>query len=166
MENGRVMDSRTRKMVGHGAIVTALGLLAGFGLLMSLIGGFEVLPGTIVAFELPADPRAWARTHAGGIMNGLLIVAGALVIHAMAVPAAVARHLSWMLVGTGYANTLFYWGGMLSPSRALTIGDNRLGESNLAGVLGLLPAFVFAFVTLAAMAILAREAFREPAPDA
>lgn len=155
-----MMDQRQRKMVGHGAVVTVFGLLAGFGLLMSLIGGFEVVPGTILEFELPGNSGAWARWHAGGLMNGLLVIAGALVIHAMEIPERLAGRLFWMLVGTGYANTAFYIGGILSPSRALTIGDNRLGESNLAGVLGLLPAFVFAFITTAAMVLVAREAFR------
>jgi hypothetical protein len=152
-------------MIGHGAIVTVFGLLAGFGLLMSLIGGFEVFPGTILQLELPADPRAWARWHAGGLMNGLLVIAGALVIHAMEIPDRLAARLYWMLVGTGYANTIFYVGGILSPSRALTIGDNRLGESNLAGVLGLLPAFAFAFITTAAMIMIAVEAFRGRTSD-
>jgi hypothetical protein len=152
-------------MIGHGSVVTVFGLLAGFGLLMSLIGGFEVFPSTILEFELPADPRAWARWHAGGLMNGLLVIAGALAIHAMEIPDRLAARLYWMLVGTGYANTIFYIGGILSPSRALTIGDNRLGESNLAGVLGLLPAFVFAFITTAAMIMIAMEAFRARPSD-
>jgi hypothetical protein len=156
------MDQRLRRMVGHGAIVTVFGLVAGFGLLMSLIGGFEVLPGTLVPFDLPGDPRAWARTHAGGLMNGLLVLTGAVVLHAMRLNERTTARLYWMLVGTGYANTVFYWGGLLSPSRALTFGDNRLGDSNLAGIVGLVPAFVFAFVTTAAMLILAREAFRRP----
>jgi hypothetical protein len=156
------MNPRLRRMIGHGAIVTVLGLLAGFGLLMSLIGGFELFPGTLVPFDLPGDPRAWARTHAGGLMNGLLVMTGAVVLHVMPVSQRTTARLYWMLVGTGYANTVFYWGGLLSPSRALTFGDNRLGESNLAGIVGLVPAFVFAFVTTAAMLILAREGFRRP----
>ena len=153
------MDRRQRNMVGHGAIVSLLALLAGFGLLMELIGGFEVMPGTILAFDLPGDDRAWARTHAGGLMNGLLVFVGALLLWALQVPERTARHLAWMLVGTGYANTLFYWGGLLSATRALTFGDNRFGETSWAGVVGLAPAFLFAFVTLVAMVVIARHAF-------
>ncbi len=159
------MDQRQRKMVGHGAIVMIFGLVAGFGLLMSLIGGFEILPGTIIEFELPGDSRAWARTHAGGLMNGMLVIAGALVIWAMKLPEHTAKHLYWMLVGTGYANTIFYWAGMFAPGRALTFGDNRLGETSVAGILGLVPAFVFAFVAIAAMLMIASHAFRSYAPE-
>lgn len=154
------MNQRSRRMIGHGAIVMVFGLLAGFGLVMSLIGGFEVYPGRILSFEMPGDGSAWARTHVGGLMNGLMVMVGALVIHAMQIQERSARSLYWMLVGAGYANTIFYWAGMLAPSRALTFGANRLGESNLAGVLGLLPALLFAFVTLAAMLIFVRHAFQ------
>ncbi len=153
------MGIRERKMLGHGAVVMIFGLAAGFGLVMSLIGGFEVFPGFIVEFELPSDSRAWARAHSGGIMNGLLVIVGGLVIYALRVPKRAAGHLRWMLVGTGYANTLFYWGALFAPSRALTFGDNRLGETNLAGVIGLLPAFIFAFIVLIAMVIIAKHAF-------
>ena len=148
-------------MVGHGAIVTLLGLLAGFGLVMKLIGGFEILPGVLLEFELPGTAEGWARTHSGGLMNGLLVFAAALLLWALQLPERVAARLYWMLVGTGYANTIFYWGGMFAQSRALTFGDNRLGETSLLGIVGLAPAFVFAFVTTIAMVILARHAFAE-----
>lgn len=160
------MDERTRRMVGHGAIVIFIGLAAGFGLLISLIGGFEVFPGTILDFDIPGDTRAWARTHIGGLMNGMLVIIFALFIHAARLPARQAGQLFWMLVGTGYANTAFYWGGLFSPSRALTLGDNRLGETSIAGILGFLPALVFAAVLMIAMVIVARWAFtRESAHE-
>ena len=154
------MSGRERRMVGHGAVIMIFGLLAGFGLLMSLIGGFEVWPGTILVFELPGDASAWARAHAGGLMNGMMVMVGALLIWAMALDEPLAGRLYWMLVGAGYANTVFYYGGLLSATRALTFGDNSFGSTSVAGVIGLAPAFVFAFVTLIAMYWLAREAFR------
>jgi hypothetical protein len=153
------MKNQQRRMVAHGAVIILIALAAGFGLVISLIGGFEVFPGTIIEFGFPGDPGAWARTHAGGIMNGLLVIAGALVIHAMELPQKTGSRLFWMLVGTGYANTVFYWGALFAPSRAVTFGDNRLGETNLAGVLGFAPALVFAFITMIAMVILIRHGF-------
>ena len=158
------MDKRQRRMVGHGAVVTLLGLLAGFGLLINLIGGFEVLPGTIVEFSIPSDNAAWARTHVGGIMNGMLVMTGAFVLWGLQLPERTAFHLYWMLVGTGYANTVFYWGGMLSANRALTFGDNRFGETSLSGVIGITPALLFAFVTIIAMLIIARHALKDEPP--
>jgi len=153
------MKTQQRRMVAHGAIVILIALAAGFGLVISLIGGFEVFPGTIIEFGFPGDPGAWARTHAGGIMNGLLVITGALVTHAMDLPQKTASRLYWMLVGTGYANTAFYWGALFAPSHAVTFGSNRLGHTNLAGILGFAPALVFAFITMIAMVILIRHGF-------
>jgi len=153
------MKTQQRRMVAHGAIVILIALFAGFGLVISLIGGFEVFPGTIIEFGFPGDPGAWARTHAGGIMNGLLVITGALVTHAMDLPQKTASRLFWMLVGTGYANTVFYWGALFAPSHAVSFGSNRLGQTNLAGMLGFAPALVFAFITMIAMVTLIRHGF-------
>lgn len=155
------MQTQQRRMIAHGAIVILIALASGFGLVMSLIGGFEIFPGTILSFDIPGDASAWARAHVGGILNGLFVIAVALATHAMALPGNVASRLYWMLVGTGYANTLFYWGALFAPSRALTFGDNRLGETNIAGILGFGPALVFAIVAMIAMLILIRQGFSE-----
>lgn len=160
-----MMDTRQRRMVGHGTVVMFISLVAGFGLTMSLIGGFEIIPGTILEFEVPGDSGAWARAHTGGLMNGMLVFLGALLIYALCLPERPAFHLYWMLVGTGYGNTVFYWGALFAPNRALTFGDNRFGETNLAALLGFLPAFVFAFVAMAAMVILMVHAFRASDPE-
>ena len=157
------MKTQQRRMIGHGAIVMLIALFAGFGLVISLVGGLEVFPGTILSFTFPGETSAWARTHVGGLLNGMLVIVGALVIHAMDLPDKPASRLRWMLIGTGYANTAFYWGGMFAPSHAVTAGDNRLGDTNLAGVLGFLPAVVFMFLTIAAMVILVRQGFSKDA---
>ena len=154
------MDHRQRKMVAHGAIVLLFGLLAGFGLGMSLIGGFEIFPGWILQYDMPANSAAWARAHAGGLMNGLLVIIFALILYALSLPERLSYHFYWMLVGTGYANTIFYWGALFAPSRALSFGDNPLGETNIAGIIGLAPAFIFAFITTLAVIILAVHIFR------
>lgn len=104
------MQTQQKKMIGHGAIVIFIGLGAGFGLVMSLIGGFELLPGYILEFEVIGDTRAWARAHAGGIMNGLFVISVALLTHAMSLSSKAATQLYWMLVSTGYANTLVLLG--------------------------------------------------------
>lgn len=155
------MQQQQRKMIAHGAIVIFIGLACGFGLVMSLIGGFEILPTVIIPFEMFGDTSAWARAHVGGILNGIFVISVALLTHAMALPSKAATQLYWMLVGTGYANTVFYWGALFAPSRALTFGDNRLGETNIAGILGFGPALVFAIVAMIAMVIIIREGFSD-----
>jgi len=156
------MNKRELKMIGHGGIVMLIALLAGFGLVMELIGGFEIIPTYILPFDIPGDSAAWAKAHAGGIMNALLIYAVALLMHNIKFTEATAKKLSWMLIGTGYANTLFYWGGLFAGShRALTVGDNRLGETSLMGIIGYVPALIFAFVLLYATYLITKEVFQK-----
>ncbi|KZX77023.1 hypothetical protein A3715_12050 [Oleiphilus sp. HI0009] len=155
------MNALQKRMVGHGAIIMLIGLIAGIGLVMKLIGGFEIFPNYIVQFELFGSDRGWARAHAGGLMNGLMIFVVALLLWGLNAPERLEKKLFWMIVGAGYGNTMFYWGGMLSASRALTFGDNRLGETNIWGILGLVPALVFSFVSLYSFYVLARHAFSE-----
>lgn len=146
-------------MIGHSAIVIFIALLAGWGLAMSLIGGFEIFPGNILFFEIPGDSSAWARAHTGGLLNGLLVLAFAWVVSALDLAESKSFHIWWMIVGTAYANTIFYFAGILAPNRAITAGSNRLGEASLAGVIGFLPAAVFALVLMVAMVIIAGAAF-------
>lgn len=148
-----------RKMIGHAALILLVGMLAGVGLLVSLLGGMEVWPGTILPLQLPGKTDAWVRTHIGGMLNAFLIMLAALVLPVLGFDAGGARRLSWMLVGTGWANTLFYWAAIFSPNRALSFGDNRFGGASLAAVLGLAPALLFTVVSLVAVAMLARKAF-------
>ena len=153
------MNPRIRNMIGHSAIVIFIALLAGWGLAMSLIGGFEIFPGNILFFVIPGDSSAWARAHTGGLLNGLLILAFAWVLSTLDLNERKAFHIWWMIVGTAYANTIFYWAGIMAPNRAITAGSNRLGEASFAGVVGFLPAAVFALVLMLAMVIVARAAF-------
>ena len=109
--------------------------------------------------EIPGDSSAWARAHTGGLLNGLLVLAFAWVVSTLDLAERKSFHIWWMIVGTAYANTIFYWAGILAPNRAITAGSNRLGEASLAGVIGFLPAAVFALVLMVAMIIIARAAF-------
>jgi hypothetical protein len=146
-------------MVGQGAAVMLVGMSAGIGLLISLLGGIELIPGSIIEFGIPGSADAWVRAHIGGMMNGILIFIVALLIAPLGFAEAGAKRLYWMLVGTGWANTVFYWAALFAPNRALSIADNRFGESNLASIVGLVPALVFAVISLIAIFLLMRQAF-------
>ena len=153
------MDRLYLSMIGHGAIILFFGLLAGWGLVASLIGGLEIFPGYILEISLPGDSSAWSRTHTGGILNGLMVLVFALVLNTMKPGKKVGFQICWMVTGAGYANTIFYWGGMLSANRALSIGDNRHGEASIAGILGYIPALIFAAIIMIAVAMLGKIAF-------
>ena len=96
------MGSPYRAMIGHGLAIVFIGLLLGIGLLASLIGGLEPVPGNIVAFQLPGTPAAWARAHVGSLLNGVLIVVAALAAHHVGLAEKTRRRVTWMLLVTGY----------------------------------------------------------------
>lgn len=148
-----------KRMIGHGALILLVGMFAGVGLLMGLLGGVELLPGHIIALNVPGNPGAWARTHVGGMLNGMLIMLVAVLLPALDFDETASRRMFWMLAGTGWANTLFYWAALFAPNRALTFGDNKFGATNVAAVIGLMPALVFVIVSIVAVITLARRAF-------
>lgn len=151
--------SLQKKMIGQGAAVILVGMLAGLGLLMSLLGGLELIPGRITSFSVPGNTDAWVRAHVGGILNGMLVMLAAIAMAGVGVVDAAARRLYWMLVGSAWAFTLFYWAALFAPNRALSFADNRFGESNLASIVGLLPALVFTVIDIVAVFMLMRQAF-------
>src|SRR5579872_4621581 len=129
-------------MVAHGALILFIGMCAGIGLLVSLLGGVELVPGRILALSIPGKPDVWVRAHVGGMMNAFLIFLVALLIPGLGFAEKTAARLGWVLIGTGWANTLFYWAAMFAPNRAISFADNRFGASNLASIVGLAPALV------------------------
>lgn len=155
-----MFNALQKRMIGHGALMLIVALGAGLGLLISLLGGVELWPGHIVAIGLPSNSAGWARTHVGGILNALLVIVVALLVPGLGFAAAPARRLGLFMIGTGWANTLFYWASMWAPNRALSFGDNRLGESNWAAVIGVAPALVFVVLSIFAVGMVARQAWR------
>lgn len=155
-----MINTIQRRMIGQAALVLLVGMLAGFGLVISLVGGMEVWPGHLVILQLPGAPDAWVRAHIGGMMNAFLIMLGALALPVLNFDERGARRISWMLVGTGWANTIFYWAALMAPNRALTFADNRFGASNIAAVIGLVPALLFAVIAMVATYQIARQAWR------
>jgi len=153
------LNGLQKRMIGQGAAVLLIGMLAGIGLLISLLGGLELIPGTILEFSIPGQTDAWVRAHIGGMMNGFLILIVAPLIAPLGFADAAANRLFWMLVGTGWANTIFYWAALFAPNRALSFADNKWGESNFAAVIGLLPALIGVVISIIAVTQLMLQAF-------
>jgi hypothetical protein len=149
-----------KRMIAHGAAVTFIGMLAGLGLLLSLLGGIELIPGTITPLAIPGPTDAWVRAHVGGILNGILTIVVAIVMSGVGVVDAAARRVYWMIVGSAWAFTVFYWAALFAPNRALSIADNRWGPSNLAAIIGFVPALAFTVFDLIGVYLLMRAAFR------
>ena len=149
-----------RRLVAHAALILLVAMIAGIGLLMCVLGGLELWPGHIVPVTMPSTPAGWVRTHVGGMLNAILMMVIALLMPGLGFADVQARRIANFLIGTGWANTLFYWAAMWAPNRALTFGDNRIGPSNALSVIGLAPALLFAIISIVAIAMVARQAWR------
>lgn len=136
------------KLMGHAMYVLAIGLFAGFMLAFSLIGGLEIVPTFFIDIPVFGTTQGWVRAHGGGIMNGLMMLAFAFALPHCALAEGRSALYAKGIIFAGWANTIFYWFGNASGSRALSFSDNALGSSNLFGVIGYLLAVIGAFITL------------------
>lgn len=160
-----LFNALQKKMIGHAALILLVAMCAGVGLLISSIGAVELIPGKLIALDIPGNPGAWARTHVGGILNALLIFVIALLVPGLGFSQPAGKFLGGIMIGTGWANTLFYWAAMFAPNRALSFASNRFGSANLATVIGLAPALLFVVLSIVAVAMIAWNAF-QPEPSA
>jgi hypothetical protein len=60
-------------MIGHGILILFMALVAGMGLWMDLLGGFEFIPGTVTHFNVLGTSDGWAKAHRGTPMNSLMM---------------------------------------------------------------------------------------------
>jgi hypothetical protein len=142
------MQRFQKLMIGNGLLVIVVAMLSGFMLGFGLIGGLEIYPGKIVEMPYYGSTEGWARAHAGGLANGLMIIVVAMALPLIPLGAGMQKLTVYGLIYIGWANTAFYWFGNASASRALSFGDNPLGSTNLFGVIGFGVAFIGAFLII------------------
>lgn len=150
------MDRLQQIMLANGLLVVLVAMLAGFMLMFSLLGGFEVWPGTTLHFSVYGTSEGWVRAHSGGTMNGLLVIVIALALPKMALTQALQRWMAWGFIYVAWSFTVFYWLGNAAANRALSIGDNVFGESDVLGVIGFLPGLPSVIIVVALLVIAAR----------
>jgi hypothetical protein len=126
-------------MIANGLLVMLVSMFAGFMLMFNLLGGFEIWPGQILEFSVYGTTEGWVRAHSGGVTNALLVMAIAFALPHVNVSAFQEKFLAYGFIYVAWSFTVFYWLGNASANRALTFGDNQLGESSLVSVLGFLP---------------------------
>lgn len=150
------MEAYQKQLTGHALILLIIGLLAGFMLAFSLIGGLELLPSVFIGIPVFGTTEGWVRAHSGGIMNGLMLIAFAFILPHCGLDGARIRFYAKGIIFAGWANTVFYWTGNASGSRSLSFGDNVLGTSNIFGVIGYTLAVIAALLTIYIAAQMAR----------
>lgn len=148
------------RMAGHGILMIFSTLLFGVFLWMNLVGGFEIVPGYIINFNVPGTPEGWARAHTGPALNGMMVIAVAFVLPLLQFTAKKAKILGYIIVLEGWGNVCFYFFGNFSANRGLSFGDSRLGEGDIFSVLALAPAYFFGALALIAMFMIGLQAFK------
>ncbi len=153
-------NSLQRTMAGHGILMIFSTLLFGVFLWMNLVGGFEIVPGYILHFNIPGTPEGWAKAHTGPALNGMMVIAVAFVLPLLEFSEKAASRLGWIIVLDGWSNVGFYFFGNFTPNRGLSFGDNKFGEGDLFSTLALGPAYLFGVLALVALFIIGRQALR------
>lgn len=159
----RLDDRLQRRWYGHGVLMILATLLGGVGLWMFLLGGFELLPGHILSFQLPGSAEGWRRAHSGPALNGLMVIAVATVLPSLGFTERKARWLGWLVVADGWANVVFYFFSNLAANRGLSFGPNVFGEGSWAGVVALAPAYLFGVIAIGVLAVIGWQGVRGPA---
>ncbi|CUH81220.1 hypothetical protein [Tropicibacter naphthalenivorans] len=73
-------------MAGNGVLMIFASLVGGLGLWMYVLGGFELLPGVFIEFQLPGSERGWTAAdifsflalfpaYVFGVLNMIALVA-------------------------------------------------------------------------------------------
>jgi len=150
------MDRLQRIMLANGLLVVLAAMLAGFMLMFALLEGFEIWPGLTLQFTVYGTSEGWVRAHSGGTMNGLLVIVIALALPKLNLSPTMQRVTSYGFIYVAWSFTLFYWLGNAAGNRALSIGDNALGETNVFGVIGFLPGLPSVVIVVVLLAIVAK----------
>jgi len=154
------MERLQRIMIGNGLLVILAAMFAGFMLMFSLLGGMEVWPGQIIPLTVYGTDEGWVRAHSGGAMNGILVMVVGLALPSLRLTPLMQRLTAYGFIFVAWSFTIFYWLGNAAGNRALTLGDNQLGEADLAGLIGFLPALPSVFIVVFLLAIAAKSVLR------
>ncbi|QTQ30017.1 styrene-oxide isomerase StyC [Aromatoleum bremense] len=152
-------------MVAHGVLILFMTLVAGLGLWMSLVGGFEFIPGSVIEFQIPGTPEGWARAHRGTPLNAFMVIAVALILPGLGFSARAQSLLGWTIVATGWSNTVFYFFSNFAQNRGLTFGANHFGPGSIESFIALAPAYFFGVLSMVGLIVIARKAFRDEEPS-
>lgn len=161
---------RQALMIGHGAVIVFIGLMAGYFFLFNLIGEITLwpIPGTWKV-QIPGDAARWRGAHTGNIANGLMAIAFGLCLPRLRLSAGAEKFVTWGIILAIWGNVGFYsFSAFGAAGRGLTFGPNRFGGGDLASQLAFLIGYPGAFIAPIAVLLVARGAFlaAREAPDA
>ncbi len=146
-------------LIGHGALVIFISLLAGFMLTFDMLNGIKIWPLFDVSIDIPGTIRGWRIAHSGGLLNGIMIMVIALCITRIKLSASSLKFIYWSFLLTGWGNTIFYWAANLSMNRGLSVGDTSYGSGDFFGAVAYISGASVMLLTVIATLIIAKSAF-------
>ena len=155
------MDNLQRIMLLNGLLVILVASLSGFMLLFQLVGGFEVWPGHIIEIPVYGTSEGWVRAHTGGLLNGGLVMLVGLSLPHLRLTETKNKIMAYGFCYCAWSFTVFYWIGNAVGNRALTFGDNPLGENSLLSIIGFLPGAPSVFIVVILLVIAANALLRK-----
>jgi len=150
------MERYQKIMVINGLLVLTVAMLSGFMLMFLLIGGLEVWPGRILQIPVYGSEAGWVRAHSGGVTNGLLVLIIGAILPNLNLGSFSKKLVCYGFVYVAWSFTIFYWFGNAAGNRALTLGDNPLGSTDVFGLIGFIPALPSVFIVIVVLLLCLR----------
>lgn len=147
-------------IIGHGALVLFIGLVAGVMLTFAMLNGIKIWPVLDIPANIPGSIQGWKAAHVGGMMNGIMLIVIALCLSKLSISSGKLRFLFWAFVLTGWGNTLFYWFGNLSMNRGLSVVASPYGEGDIYGAISFFSGGSVMLLTLIASLMIMQAGFK------
>ena len=101
------------------------------------------------------------RAHTGGLLNGVLVMLVGLSLPHLRLTETKNKIMAYGFCYCAWSFTVFYWIGNAVGNRALTFGDNPLGENSLLSIVGFLPGAPSVFIVVILLVIAANALLRK-----
>ena len=147
-------------LIGHGALVILVALIAGVMLGFSLVEGIRLWPILDISMAIPGSDHGWKVAHSGGIMNGILVIVVAISLSRITLSNTQLSWIYWLFVCTAWGNTIFYWFGNFSMNRGLSVVANRFGEGDIYGAIAYIVVAPVMVLTIIGCAMLIKAGFK------
>lgn len=146
-------------LILNGSLVLLLGLISGIGLLIEVLNAIDLWP-VFIALEsgFPGTQKGWQLAHVAGVMNGILMIIGALLFSVLNTTRQCEYWITISLIYTGWGNSIFFHCANFSSNRALALNTTQLGEPDTIGAIGYffgastIPFTITAFILFALIA--------------
>lgn len=128
------------KAIKHGSIGILIGLLAGFALMISVLGEISGWPFFSFPASVPGTTSMWRGAHTGPILNGLMCILLAMSLSFLNPSEQQAKKICNYLSYMVWGNTIFYIARMWGTNRGLALNTEQFGQGNWSDAIAMFPA--------------------------